>query len=76
MPIAIALLERGFISVQEVDLQMARLAGSGQPSAITFVCRLIQACLLSDPPLCSFSAFLLSIETLERISSEPNVKET
>jgi CCR4-NOT transcription complex subunit 1 len=74
--VTIALLERGFISVQELDMQMARLIDSGSNTAITFTCNLIQACLLSNPPLCSYNAFLLSNEALARLPAEGIVQTT
>ena len=61
--------------MQEIDLQMARLINSGYAPGIKFSCELIKTCLLSDPPLCSFNAFLLSTEALGRLSDE-NVKST
>lgn len=74
--VSVSLLERGFITVQELDMQMARLVDGGRSSAVTFTCNLVQSCVLSDPPLCSFNAFALSIEALSRLPDDDLVLST
>ena len=71
----ILLLERGFITIQELDLQLSRLIEGSSPLATSYACNLVRACLLSDAPLCSYNSFLLSVEALKRspVESHKNI---
>ncbi|KAI8970255.1 CCR4-Not complex component, Not1-domain-containing protein [Mycotypha africana] len=67
VPVTVALIKAGLISLPEQDQELAVLINSGRKNAIEFSVRLIRACLLGEYPLATSQEFMASLEALSNL---------
>jgi CCR4-NOT transcription complex subunit 1 len=77
VPVTVALLRSGLITVAQQDQQLARLIWKDPRPALTdFTANLIRECILSDPPVATQAQFPESIATLLRASEFGKLSDT
>jgi CCR4-NOT transcription complex subunit 1 len=64
VPVTVALIKAGLISLPEQDQELSILIDSGRISAIEFTARLIRACLFGEYPLATRYEFMDSLGAL------------
>ena len=69
VPVTVALLRSGLVTVSQEDQQLAKLLFSDpRPSLQSFAAGLIRECLAADPPLASQGQFSFSLEVLNQLA--------
>ncbi|RUP49651.1 CCR4-Not complex component, Not1-domain-containing protein [Jimgerdemannia flammicorona] len=75
VPVTVALIRSGLISLVDQDMQLAKLIENGRPTVIDFTTKLVRTCVLEEPSCATRQEFINSLEALNRLAQRAKAPE-
>ncbi|RUS35473.1 CCR4-Not complex component, Not1-domain-containing protein [Jimgerdemannia flammicorona] len=76
VPVTVALIRSGLISLVDQDMQLAKLIENGRPTVIDFTTKLVRTCVLEEPSCATRQEFINSLEALNRLAQRAKAPES
>lgn len=71
----LAIVQANILSLPELDMQLSRLLEDGRPIVVDYTVKLIEKCVLDEPPMASPNDFFNSLEVLQKLSTRGKLGE-